>query len=63
MAVNGDVSERPSPAKVRGVFLASPGDQGASGLAQVANAGVIYVLESVLRVVRRQIQQIVSISC
>ena len=24
MAVNGDVSERPSPAKVRGVFL--PGD-------------------------------------
>ena len=49
MAVNGDVSDRPSPAKRRGVFVVGGMAQGTSGSVRAAKPGVIYVLESVLR--------------
>ncbi len=44
MAVNGDVSERPSPAKVRGVFSVGGMGQGTIASAQATKLGVIYVL-------------------
>lgn len=57
MAANGDVSERPSPAKVRGVFpsrgwvcsLSVGVERLRSRVGQPEKLGVIYVLESVLR--------------
>lgn len=49
MAVNGDTSECPSAKKWRGVFGAAVWGEGASGLAQAAKLGVIYVLNIVLR--------------
>lgn len=64
MAVNGDVSERPSPAKVRGVFpsrgrvcaLSVGLSTYACGVGQPEKLGVIYVLESVLRILKPPIQ-------
>lgn len=64
MAVNGDVSERLSPAKVRGVFpsrgwvCALPVGLSAYAcvVGQTEKLGVIYVLESVLRILKPQIQ-------
>ncbi len=50
MTVNGDSSERPSPAKVRGVFCEGASSYVGSGSVLRVKLGVIYVLESVLRV-------------